>query len=55
MFNPTPIVVEAFVGELRTMYDRTYGTLEPSHPGIIGFAARVLVGNSAPGEPARIG
>src|SRR6185312_9504565 len=25
MFNPTLIVIEAFIRELRTMYERTYG------------------------------
>ncbi len=30
MFNPTLIVIEAFIRELRTMYERTYGILEPS-------------------------
>ena len=28
MFNPTQIVITAFVRELREMYDRSYGTLE---------------------------
>ena len=37
MFNPTQIVIEAFVAELQLMYERTYGVLEPSYPGIIGF------------------
>jgi len=32
MFNPTKIVIEAFVGELQVMYERTYGVLEPSYP-----------------------
>ena len=52
MFNPTQIVVEAFVGELRTMYDRTYGTLEPSYPGIIGFVARLALENIATSDAA---
>jgi hypothetical protein len=30
MFNPTLIVIEAFIRELRTTYERTYGVLEPS-------------------------
>ena len=33
MFNPTQTVIEAFIHELRAMYDRTYGTLEP---GLLG-------------------
>ncbi len=40
MFNPTKIVIEAFVGELQAMYERTYGMLEPSYPGIISFVAQ---------------
>jgi hypothetical protein len=52
MFNPTQIVVEAFVGELRTMYDRTYGTLEPSYPGIISFVARLALENIATSDAA---
>jgi hypothetical protein len=27
MFNPTQIVIEAFINELRLMYERTYTTL----------------------------
>jgi hypothetical protein len=33
MFNPTLIVTEAFIRELRMMYERTYGTMEPGYPG----------------------
>jgi hypothetical protein len=47
MFNPTQIVIEAFVGELQVMYQRTYGVLEPSYPGIIGFVARLALENIA--------
>ena len=43
MFNPTQIVIEAFVNELRLMYERTYTTLEPSHPGIISFVAQLAL------------
>ena len=39
MFNPTLIVIEAFIRELRTMYGRTYTILEPNYPGILSFAA----------------
>jgi hypothetical protein len=52
MFNPAQIVIEAFVGELRTMYERTYGTLEPSYPGIIGFVARLALENIATSDAA---
>src|SRR6516164_6363948 len=40
MFNATLIVIEAFIRELRTMYERTYSTLEPDYPGVISFAAQ---------------
>ena len=32
MFNTTLIIIEAFIRELRTMYERTYGTLSPAIP-----------------------
>jgi len=47
MFNPTQIVIEAFVRELHAGYDRNYGVLEPSYPGIIGFVARLALENIA--------
>jgi hypothetical protein len=47
MFNPTQIVIEAFIGELRAMYDRTYGTLEPGYPGVISFVAQLALENIA--------
>lgn len=52
MFNPTQIVIEAFVSELRAMYERTYGTLEPSYPGIISFVARLALENIATSDAA---
>jgi hypothetical protein len=47
MFNPTQIVITAFVRELREMYDRNYGTLEPGLPGVIGFVAQLALENIA--------
>jgi hypothetical protein len=47
MFNPTQIVIAAFIRELREMYDRTYGTLEPGFPGVIGFVAQLALENIA--------
>lgn len=47
MFNPTQVVIEAFVNELQVMYRRTYGELEPSYPDIIGFVARLALENIA--------
>jgi hypothetical protein len=52
MFNPTQIVIEAFIDELRQMYGRTYSTLEPSYPGIISFAAQLALETIATSDAA---
>jgi hypothetical protein len=52
VFNPAQIVIEAFIGELRSMYDRTYGILEPSYPGIISFVAGLALENIARSDAA---
>ena len=52
MFNPTLIVIEAFIGELRRMYERTYGILEPNYPGILNFAAQLALENIATSDAA---
>jgi hypothetical protein len=52
MFNPTLIVIEAFIRELRTMYDRTYGTMEPGYPGIISFVPQLALENIATSDAA---
>jgi len=52
MFNPTQIVIESFARELRSMYDRTYGILEPSYPGIISFVAGLALENIATSDAA---
>src|SRR5262249_1222420 len=49
MFNPTAVVIDAFVDELRKGYTSTYTTLEPDYPGIIdyvGHMALELISNS---------
>jgi hypothetical protein len=49
MFNPTAVVIDAFVNELRTGYTSTYTHLEPDYPGIIdyvGHMALELIANS---------
>lgn len=49
MFNPTAVVIDAFVDELRKGYISTYTTLEPDFPGIIdyvGHMALELIANS---------
>ena len=53
MFNPTLIVIEAFIHELRTMYERTYGVLEPGYPGVISFVAQLALENIATSDAAR--
>ena len=52
MFNPTQIVIEAFIKELRLMYERTYTTLEPSYPGIISFVAQLALETIATSDAA---
>ena len=52
MFNPIQIVIEAFVSELKLTYERTYGLLEPSYPGVIGFVARLSLENIAGSDAA---
>ena len=49
MFNPTAVVIDAFVDELRKGYLTTYTTLEPDYPGIIDYVGRMaleLIANS---------
>ena len=43
MFNPTLIVTEAFIRELRAVYERTYTILEPNYPRILSFAAQLAL------------
>jgi hypothetical protein len=52
MFNATSIVIDAFIRELRTMYERTYGTMEPDYPGVIGFVAQLALENIATSDAA---
>jgi hypothetical protein len=49
MFNPTAVVIDAFVDELHKGYVSTYTNLEPDFPGIIdyvGHMALELIANS---------
>jgi hypothetical protein len=45
MFNPTQLVIDAFVDELRKSYQRTYGVLEPEYPNIIAYVGRIALEN----------
>jgi hypothetical protein len=47
MFNPTKIVIDAFVIEVESAYRRVYGRLEPDYPEILSFIARVALENIA--------
>lgn len=49
MFNPTAVVIDAFVEELKHAYIGTYTTLEPDYPGIISYVGHMaleLIANS---------
>ncbi len=47
MFNPTEVLIDAFVERLQQEYRRMYGVLEPSYPGIIAWAGRMALENIA--------
>src|SRR6202158_5359224 len=47
MFNPTALVIDGFVEQLQTMYQRVYGLLGPGYPGIIAFIGRLALENIA--------
>ena len=49
MFNPTALVIRAFVEELKRSYNETYTNLEPDYPGIIAYVGNMaleLIANS---------
>src|SRR3974390_2720012 len=52
MFNPTQIVIQAFVGELKDKYRLIYGVLEPAYPDIISFVGRLALENIANSDAA---
>ncbi|HSX78702.1 MAG TPA: metal-dependent phosphohydrolase [Candidatus Saccharimonadia bacterium] len=47
MFNPTEVLIDAFVERIQQEYRRMYGVLEPSYPGIIAWAGRMALENIA--------
>jgi hypothetical protein len=47
MFNPTELLIDAFVERLQQAYWRTYSDLKPAYAGIIGWAGRRALENSA--------
>ena len=52
MFNPTQIVIQAFIKELREAYVESYGVLEPAYPDIIAFVGRLALENIADSDAA---
>jgi len=52
MFNPTKTVIRGFTAELTSMYEETYGILEPSYPGVISFVAGLALENIATSDAA---
>ena len=52
MFNATLTIIEAFTRELRMMYERSYGTMEPGYPGVISFVAQLALENIATSDAA---
>jgi hypothetical protein len=52
MFNPTQVVIQAFVDELKDKYHLIYGVLEPAYPDIIGFVGRLALENIANSDAA---
>ncbi len=47
MFNPTQLVIDAFIEQLKESYLRTYGILEPHFPNMIAFMGRMALENIA--------
>ena len=47
MFNPTQLVIDAFVDHLRESYYGMYGLLEPDFGNIVGFCGRLALENLA--------
>lgn len=47
MFNPTRLIIDAFVERLGENYKRTYGVLEPEYPNIVAFVGRMALENIA--------
>jgi hypothetical protein len=40
MFNPTLVVIDAFVERLKANYRRIYGGLHPDYPEVLEFVGR---------------
>ncbi|MEO5365736.1 MAG: hypothetical protein H7831_05175 [Magnetococcus sp. WYHC-3] len=47
MFNPTRLVIDAFVTILKDNYDRTFGLQQPEYPRILAYITQVALENIA--------
>jgi len=52
MFNPTQLVIGAFLEHIQERYHRTYGLLEPEYPHIAAFVAQLALENIANSDAA---
>jgi len=52
MFNPTDIIINSFIEQLKQTYQQTYGLLEPEYPHIIAFVARLALEKIANSDAA---
>jgi hypothetical protein len=52
MFNPTALVIDAFVELLADSYRRVYGVLDAEYANVIGFVGRVALENIANSDAA---
>ncbi len=52
MFNPTQVIIDAFISELKLTYERAYGALEPNYSGVIGFVGQLALENIANSDAA---
>ena len=50
MFNPTAVMIDAFVNELRNGYTSTYTNLEPDYPGMIDYVGHMALELIANGD-----
>jgi hypothetical protein len=55
MFNPTAVVIDAFVNELRKGYVSTYTNLEPDYPGIIDYVGHMFAEFEETGMNKKLG
>ena len=52
MFNPTTVVIDAFVESLKESYNRVYGLLDPEYGNIARFVGRISLENIANSDAA---